>query len=138
MPTDIAEAYGLVVTPAYDERRSVALATEVAAHYLANLHERLGAWDLAVTAFGIGYERTLRTASDQQPSSSAVADVPAAGLAYLRAVAAVATALANPNHLGSTANRMPRRRPAIWRSPPALRSASSPARPAPPSSAFMS
>ena len=56
---DVAHVYGLSMLPTYDERRGVASGTEAAAHYLADLHERFGSWELALVAFGFGYKRTL-------------------------------------------------------------------------------
>ena len=96
LPSDVANAYGLVMTASYDERRSVALATEVAAHYLADLHERLGSWEFAACGFGQGYVRTLAALSSQDPSGAA----PAECVAYVRAVTALATTLANPERFG--------------------------------------
>ena len=48
---DVAHAYGLAILPKYDERRGVSLSTEAAAHYLSDLHERLGSWELALYGF---------------------------------------------------------------------------------------
>jgi len=56
---DVAHVYGLSMLPTYDERRGVASSTEAAAHFLADLHERFGSWELALVAFGFGYKRTL-------------------------------------------------------------------------------
>jgi hypothetical protein len=54
-----AFTYGLAMTEKYDERRSIALATEVAAHYLRDLNVRLGSWELAIGAFGTSYTHAL-------------------------------------------------------------------------------
>ena len=99
LPPDVADAYGLVMTSSYDERRSVVLATEVAAHYLSDLRERLGSWELAVCGFGLGYVPTLDAVSSQKPLGAWGA-MPFDGVAYVRVVAAVATALANPERFG--------------------------------------
>ena len=96
---DVADAYGLVMTSSYDERRSVVLATEVAAHYLSDLRERLGSWELAVCGFGVGYVPTLSALSSQEPPGP-WGPMPTGGVAYVRAVAAVVTALANPERFG--------------------------------------
>lgn len=96
---DVAKAYGLVVTPSYDERRSISLSTEVAAHYLSDLHERFGSWDLAVAAFGVGYGQVSQAVGDAPPPDPQSLRAPE-GLSYLRAVAAVALVLANRESFG--------------------------------------
>jgi hypothetical protein len=99
LPPDVADAYGLVMTSSYDERRSVVLATEVAAHYLSDLRERLGSWELAVCGFGLGYAPALSALSSQEPNGP-WGPMPRDGVAYVRAVTAVVTALANPERFG--------------------------------------
>ncbi|WP_394832180.1 transglycosylase SLT domain-containing protein [Pendulispora rubella] len=56
---DVATAYGLALLEKYDERRSVAISTEATAHYLADLRERFGSWELALYAYGIGYRTAV-------------------------------------------------------------------------------
>jgi len=59
MTPDVASAYGLALLEKYDERRSVAISTEATAHYLADLRERFGSWELALYAYGIGYRTAV-------------------------------------------------------------------------------
>jgi membrane-bound lytic murein transglycosylase D len=99
---EVAHAYGVAVLPTYDERRGFALSTEAAAHHLADLHERLGSWELALYAFGRGYARSLDDLRGQ--SSLEYWDIapglPAEGASYVAEVLAVATVLANPDRFG--------------------------------------
>jgi hypothetical protein len=102
LPLDVARAYGLAILPKYDERRSVSLATEAAAHYLADLHERFDSWELAILAFGQGYVRTMDAV--QKHSSleywDLVSELPADGTTYVAEVICVATMLGNPDRFG--------------------------------------
>jgi hypothetical protein len=102
LTSEVARAYGLAMLPKYDERRAFALSTEAAAHYLADLHERLGSWELAVFAFGRGYARTLGEL--QKHTSLEYWDVASElspdGTAYVADVLAVATMLGNPDRFG--------------------------------------
>jgi hypothetical protein len=99
---DVAHAYGLAILPKYDERRSVALSTEAAAHYLADLHERLGSWELTLYAFGQGYARTL--AALQKRASleywDIVGELPTDGTTYVSEILAVTTMRENPGRFG--------------------------------------
>jgi len=56
---DVAHVYGLAMLPTYDERRGIAAGTGAAAHYLFDLRERLGTWELAILAYNVGYKATL-------------------------------------------------------------------------------
>ncbi len=99
---EVAHAYGLAMLPKYDERRGLALSTEASAHYLADLHERLGSWELALFAFGQGYAKTI---TDLQKQTSldywdVVNDLPPESTTYVAEVLAVATMLGNPDRFG--------------------------------------
>ena len=116
LPTSVARAYGLTVRDRYDERRAVALSTEASAHYLADLRERLGSWELAVYAFGAGYGQALAALGGTRAVAGAAADaasragppdfwqmaadLPPEGRRYVFRVLAVATILANLDRLG--------------------------------------
>lgn len=99
---DVAHVYGLSMLPTYDERRGVASGTEAAAHYLADLHERFGSWELALVAFGFGYKRTLdelaRHGSTDYWELSPV--LPRACTTYVTQVLATAVVLANLERYG--------------------------------------
>ena len=102
LSTDVAAAYGLEVLPSFDERRSVAVLTEGAAHYLADLRERLGSWELALYAFGAGYAPALLDLSKRAQDDfwSLAPELPVDWVAYVRQVLAVATVLANLDWFG--------------------------------------
>jgi membrane-bound lytic murein transglycosylase D len=99
---DVAAAYGLVTLPSFDERRSVSVSTEGAAHYLSDLRERLGSWELALYAFGAGYVPAL---ADLQTHAQATfwtlaRELPRERVTYVTEVLAVATVLGNLDRFG--------------------------------------
>jgi membrane-bound lytic murein transglycosylase D len=102
LPKDVARAYGLATLETYDERRAVALSTEAAGHYLADLHERLGSWELAILAFGMGYASTVDAIHKQNAADywDLVTELPKASSQYVAEVLAVATMLDNRDRFG--------------------------------------
>jgi hypothetical protein len=98
-----AGTYGLAMTDKYDERRSVALSTEVAAHYLRDLHTRLGSWELAIGAFGTSYAHVLDVAKSGGDSRYWVlasgGKLPDDVMSYITHVLAIAYVLANTDAL---------------------------------------
>jgi membrane-bound lytic murein transglycosylase D len=61
-------AYGLVVRPDYDERRSIWASTDAAARHLDDLHTRFGNWDMALAAYNAGYGRIEALAQEMGTS----------------------------------------------------------------------
>jgi len=97
-PVD-AMTYGLFLSNKYDERLAVSLCSEVAAHYLKDLHERFGTWELTLAAFGAGYPRGLEIAAyvAGRPywTAAAAGAVPDDVQAYVGEVIAVSLVLTN-------------------------------------------
>jgi membrane-bound lytic murein transglycosylase D len=52
--------YGLRVNRYVDLRKDPRRATEAAARHLRDLHQRFGAWELALAAYNMGYQQLLR------------------------------------------------------------------------------
>ncbi len=61
---DTARAYGLAVEADYDERRSIARASDAAARHLSDLYEKFGSWELALAAYNMGYKGMLDRVRD--------------------------------------------------------------------------
>ncbi len=99
---EVARAYGLVMLPSYDERRSVAISTEAAAHHLSDLRERFGSWELALYAFGGGYVRAVSALGNRPRADfeSVASELPEDAVSYVREVLAVATVLGSPDAFG--------------------------------------
>ncbi|WP_394822140.1 LysM peptidoglycan-binding domain-containing protein [Pendulispora albinea] len=103
MTPDVAWAYGLaVIDKKYDERRAVTLATEATAHYLADLRERFGSWELALYAYGVGYRTALAdvTAHAVNDFWTSFDVLPREGAEYVIRVLAASTVLGNLNRFG--------------------------------------
>lgn len=97
---DIAHVYGLSMLPTYDERRGIASSTEVAAHYLADLRERFGSWELALAAYAMGYKPTLDALAKHDSSDfwEIASSLPREAVIYVAEVMATATLVANLGH----------------------------------------
>jgi membrane-bound lytic murein transglycosylase D len=102
LPREVAHAYGLAMLDSYDERRSVALSTEVAAHYLADLRERFGSWELALVAFGVGYRTVAAVVTNSKATDywDMLGELPPLGTTYVAQVLAVSTMLDNTGTFG--------------------------------------
>ncbi len=61
---DTARAYGLAVEADYDERRSIARASDAATRHLSDLYEKFGSWELALAAYNMGYKGMLDRVRD--------------------------------------------------------------------------
>ena len=95
---EVSRSYGIALLDKYDERRAVAVSTEAAAHYLADLHERFGSWELALFANAIGYPAAVQALSNRSSLDywDLVGELPQEGTYYVSQVLAVATMLNNP------------------------------------------
>jgi membrane-bound lytic murein transglycosylase D len=61
---ETARAYGLAVEADYDERRSIARASDAATRHLSDLYEKFGSWELALAAYNMGYKGMLDRVRD--------------------------------------------------------------------------
>ena len=61
---DTARAYGLAVEADFDERRSIARASDAATRHLSDLYEKFGSWELALAAYNMGYKGMLDRVRD--------------------------------------------------------------------------
>lgn len=93
-------AYGLSVSPRYDERRSLWRSTDAAARHLTDLFAFFQSWELALASYNYGYERlailSQRMATKDFWSLSAVEGaLPRETVLYVPKVLAVAVILNN-------------------------------------------
>ena len=100
-----ARVYGLLVDGNYDERRSIWRSTEAAARHLADLHEHLRNWDLALAAYNYGHDNLTRRmqelgASDFWELASIEGALPKETVLYVPKVHAIALILKNLEHFG--------------------------------------
>lgn len=101
-----ARAYGLTVSPTFDERRNPWRASDAAAQHLIDLHERLKSWDLVLAAYNYGYQNVEAKLSQTdtrdfwQLASQNV--LPDETRKYVPKVQAVAMLLNNLDHFGFT------------------------------------
>jgi membrane-bound lytic murein transglycosylase D len=99
---DGARAFGLAIDRYIDERYDAERATEAAARYLADLHRRLGNWELALAAYNMGYGALLNAirkynTNDFWELTKYEAGVPYETALYVPKILAVATAAHNPS-----------------------------------------
>lgn len=83
-----ARRYGLVVSPARDDRLDIAKSTRAAARYLRDLYRQFGDWQLALAAYNAGAKAVYRAAAHlaQKDFSAVAATLPAETRAYVPAV----------------------------------------------------
>lgn len=102
-----ARAYGLTVTPTFDERRNPWRASDAAAQHLIDLHERLQSWDLVLAAYNYGYQNIERQLAQVQSNdfwdlATQTELLPEETRKYVPKVQAVAVLLNNLDHFGFT------------------------------------
>ncbi|HSC89197.1 MAG TPA: LysM peptidoglycan-binding domain-containing protein [Polyangiaceae bacterium] len=105
---ETARAYGLTVSPQYDERRSIWKASAAAAKHLADLHEHFQSWDLALAAYNFGsgnLEARLSDAAETNFWKAANLEgvLPEETRRYVPKVLAVAVLLNNLDQYGFSA-----------------------------------
>ncbi len=98
------EVYGLQQGKHLDQRKNPRLATQAAAHHLRDLYMRLGAWDLALAAYNMGYEQLL-DAIDKYGTAdfnelARQEALPSETAAYVPKIAAAAIVANNLEHFG--------------------------------------
>jgi membrane-bound lytic murein transglycosylase D len=94
---ETARRYGLVVTPARDERLDPVKATRAAARYLRDLRGQFGDWKLAFAAYNAGEAAVQRAVSRAGGADlqRVLALLPAETRAYVPAVANALPLFAN-------------------------------------------
>lgn len=102
---ETARAYGLTVSPEYDERRSIWRASEAAAQHLSDLHARYKSWDLALAAYNFGSgnlesRMTEFEANDFWALATAEGILPEETRRYVPKVLAIAVLLNNLDQFG--------------------------------------
>jgi len=100
-----ARAFGLAIDRWVDERYDAERATDAAARYLADLHRRLGNWELALAAYNMGYGALLNAirkynTNDFWELTKFEAGVPYETALYVPKIIAVAVAARNPSVFG--------------------------------------
>jgi membrane-bound lytic murein transglycosylase D len=100
-----ARAFGLAIDRYIDERYDAERATEAAARYLANLHRRMGSWELALAAYNMGYGALLNAirkynTNDFWELTKFESGVPYETALYVPKIIAVAVAARNPAAFG--------------------------------------
>jgi membrane-bound lytic murein transglycosylase D len=100
-----ARAFGLAIDRWVDERYDAERATDAAARYLADLHRRLGNWELALAAYNMGYGALLNAirkynTNDFWELTKFEAGVPYETALYVPKIIAVAVAARNPAAFG--------------------------------------
>jgi membrane-bound lytic murein transglycosylase D len=102
---ETARAYGLSVEADFDERRSVARASDAGARHLSDLYEKFGSWELALAAYDMGYKGMLDRVRDSGSNdywtlSKLDGALPKEALLYVPKVLAVAILLNNLERFG--------------------------------------
>jgi len=102
---ETARAYGLTVSPEYDERRSIWRASDAAAKHLSDLYAHFKSWDLALAAYNYGsgnLESRLGELGARDFWSAAMTDgtLPEETRRYVPKVLAIAVLLNNLDQYG--------------------------------------
>lgn len=99
------EEYGLTRTHWVDQRNDPIRSTRAAAAYLRDLHQRLGAWELALAAYNMGYGAMVRSirkynTNDFWALARLESGLPFETTVYVSKIMACAIVMRNPERFG--------------------------------------
>ena len=105
MVTATSGDYGVETDRWVDQRRDPEVATDAAAHYLKDLHDKLGSWPLSLAAFNMGYGALLRSirkynTNDFWLLARLEAGLPYETTVYVAKIMACAIVAHNPERFG--------------------------------------
>jgi membrane-bound lytic murein transglycosylase D len=97
--------YGLTVDRWVDERRDPARSTQAAIHFLSDLYQRFGNWELAMAAYNMGYAGMSRAiakynTNDYWALSRLESGIPWETTLYVPKIFALAVVMNNPREFG--------------------------------------